>query len=105
MSKLLVYVLVGKLIVFISQKFPFQKVPLIGRLFEEGKFLEELLSCDLCVGVWVYTFLAFFFSVNLFEEWFYVIGLTEFLVGAVTSFIVHLISMGWKAQYSVFVVE
>ncbi len=103
MSNLILYILIGKLLIFLFQKFPFQNLFFIGRFFSEGRFLEQLFSCDLCLGVWVYALLAFFFGINYFE--FYFIGVTEFLAGAVTSFIVHLISIGWKDKFGTFILE
>lgn len=103
MNNLILYILIGKLLIFLIQKFPFSKLFFIGRFFGEGRFLEQLFSCDLCLGVWVYTFLAFFFGVNYFG--FYFIGVTEFLVGATTSFIMHLITIGWIDKFGTFILE
>jgi len=105
MTQLVVYALVGKLLIFIFQKFPKSKIPLIGRLFLEGKFLEELFSCDLCLGVWVYTGLSFIFSVNILGEYFYVPILSEFITGMIVSFVMHLISAGWETRYQNIVIE
>jgi len=114
MTQLVVYALVGKLLIFIFQKFPKSKIPLIGRLFLEGKFLEELFSCDLCLGVWVYTglsfifsvnILGFIFSVNILGEYFYVPILSEFITGMIVSFVMHLISAGWETRYQNIVIE
>jgi hypothetical protein len=85
------------------QRFPFQKIPLLSRLFEEGKFLQELFSCDLCLGVWVYTVLAFFFRANIYDM-FYIPVISEILTGITTSFIMHVFSVGWKALFSVTVI-
>jgi hypothetical protein len=85
------------------QRFPFQKIPLLSRLFEEWKFLQELFSCDLCLGVWVYTVLAFFFRANIYDM-FYIPVISEILTGITTSFIMHVFSVGWKALFSVTVI-
>jgi hypothetical protein len=85
------------------QRFPFQKIPLLCRLFEEGKFLQELFSCDLCLGVWVYTVLAFFFKANLYDMFYFPV-VSELLTGMTTSFIMHLITAGWQSLYNVTVI-
>ena len=104
-STLLIYLLVGKLIIFMLQGFPFASIPLVGQLFKDGKFLYKLLSCDLCFGVWVYTVLSFWFGVNLFGEWFYIQIVSELISGAAISFFVHLVSIGWKDKFGQFVLE
>lgn len=103
MSKLFFYIAIGKLSIYFIQIFP--PVELLYRVPKIGKYLEKLIECDLCLGVWVYWFLAFFFSVNYMQEWFYVPVLCELLTGAITSFIMHLISIGWKEKFGVFEVN
>jgi hypothetical protein len=65
------------------------------------KFLGELVSCDLCLGVWVYWFFALIFGVNLFYELGYIPILSELLTGAATSFVVHVFSIGWMDKFGV----
>ena len=89
--------------VFILQKFPFQKVPYLGKLFEEGKFLEQLFSCDLCLGVWVYAVLAFIYHMDFIYDLFnvYIIVLNELITGMIASFTMHLISVGWSTKFQI----
>jgi len=103
MTELLVYLLTGKLIIFSLQKFPFQKV--FPRLFKEGGFLEQLFSCDFCLGFWVYSGLAFIFNMNLFSEYFYVLVVCEALTGIVASFVMHLLTIGWNDKFGTIFVE
>lgn len=103
MTKLLVYLLVGKLVIYAAQKFPFPK--LFPKLFLEGKFLERLFSCDFCLGFWVYFGLAFVFEMNLFAEYFYVLVICEALTGLVISFVMHLLSIGWNDKFGTILVE
>jgi hypothetical protein len=93
--------LVGRVCIFLLQKFPFTKLPLIGRLWGEGGFLCDLFSCDLCIGVWVYTVLGYFFKINLLFIYFYVPVISEFITGGITSLIVFLVVRGYQAQYSI----
>lgn len=102
MTLIVVYLLVGKLIIFAIQKFPFRKLPFIGGLFEEGRFLEQLWGCDFCLGFWVYTLLAFAFPVNYLNEYVNVPILSQALTGLISSFVMHLISIGWKDKFGTF---
>lgn len=99
----LVYAFIGKIIVFLFQKFPKDKLPFIGRLFREGRFLDELFACDLCLGFWVYFGLAFVLDINFVGVDVPVIS--EFIAGAVTTFVVHIFSEGWNAKFQNFIIE
>jgi len=105
MTQLVIFALVGKLLVFLFQKFPKHTLPIISKLFREGRLLDDLFSCDLCLGFWVYFGLSFVFEINVVGEWFYVPVLSEFINGATVSFIMHLISAGWESRYSNIVIE
>ena len=97
MTDFLVYALVGKLIIYITQIFPFP--------FREGRFLYKLWKCDLCLGVWIYAFLAYAFGINLLQDWFYIPVINEIIMGMATSFLVQLISLGWNEKFTVLSVE
>ena len=105
MTQIVIFALIGRLLVFLFQKFPKNKLPFIGTLFGEGKFLEQLFSCDLCLGFWVYVGLSFITNVNVAEEWVYIPVFSEFVTGAVVSFVMHLISAGWESQYKNIIIE
>ena len=97
-----IFALVGKIIVFLLQKFPKPKLPFIGKLFREGGLLDELFDCDLCLGFWVFSGLAFIFEIDI---GIYVPILSEFIIGAVTTFVVHVFSEGWNAKFQNFIIE
>ena len=97
-----IFALVGKIIVFLLQKFPKPKLPLIGKLFREGELLDELFSCDLCLGFWIYFGLSFIFEIEIMTD---VPVLSEFIIGAVTTFVVHIFSVGWSAKFQNFIIE
>ena len=99
----LFYIIAGKISLFVLQRFPLRKIRFLRKHLAEGKFLQELISCDLCLGVWIYTVLAYFFKINLYDA-FYLPGLSELLTGATTSFIMHVFSAGWKSLYSMTVI-
>jgi len=97
MELYLVYILVGRLFIFLLQKAPYKS------LFIKWSFLQELFECDLCLGVWVFTFLAFFIDVNLFS--FYVPVLSQLIIGSGTSLIVHLLRIGWQEKFGTIIVS
>ena len=99
MISLLVFCIIGRVCIFLLQKFPLNK--LLPRFFSEGKFLHDLFECDLCLGVWVYWILAYPFKMNILNEYFYVPVLSELLTGGSISLLVHLIRLGWEAKFSV----
>jgi hypothetical protein len=105
MTQLLAFALIGKLTIFSLQKFPKHSLPIIGKLFREGRLLDDLFSCDFCLGFWIYTGYAFIMNMNMAEELFYVPILSEFITGAAMSFIMHLISAGWEARYQNIIIE
>lgn len=102
----IVYASIGRLIIWLLQKFPFQKVLLIGKLFEDGKFLHDLFSCDLCLGFWVYTVLAYIMQIDILEGWFMPTPIVdEIFTGIITTSIVHLIRIGWQSEYTETVIK
>lgn len=94
----ILYCILGKLLIYLGMKFP----PLRDN---KATFIRELISCDECFGVWVYVFLSFVMNEVLFQEYFYWPVIGNLVTGAVTSFVVHLISLGWKSKFEVIVIE
>ena len=97
------FLLVGRLVIFLLQKFPFQKIKFIGRLFEEGKFLEQLFACSLCLGVWVYAILGYLVSVDIVADLFgvYIVAFNEILTGMIASFVVYIFGIGWTTRFGI----
>lgn len=92
-----VFAAVGKLLVFLWQKFPLPKF--LARL-------EKLHDCDLCSGVWIYCALAVFFGVDIIQDTFgYSVPILGSLVtGAITSFVVSVFSAGWNSKFEVVII-
>ena len=103
MSEIVIYVLIGRLLVHLGQKFPFQSLLFIGRWWKEGEFLNSLFTCDLCLGTWIYFLLAIFFDIDLFSEsmWLNIKLVNWFLTGATVSFLVHVFAIGWNLKFGV----
>ena len=106
MLKILAFLLVGRLTIYLLQKFPFQHT-FIGSLFADGKLLRELLDCDLCLGVWLFAGLSFVFGIDFIKEIFgtYLVIFNQFMTGAIASFAVHIFRIGWNDKFGLTVLE
>ena len=99
MTRFLLMVVVGRLLIYLAQHFP----PLSESRFE---FVRRLVSCDLCLGVWVFTGCSWGFATYLFSDIIpHVPVLSELVTGSVTSFLAHLLVLGWKEKFTIVVVE
>ena len=94
----LLYVLIGKLIIYFGMKFP----PLAN---SRNNFVKQLFSCDECLGGWVYVGMSLVMGEALFRDVFYVPILSEAGTGLLTAFLVHLITLGWKEKFSIIIIE
>lgn len=92
----LLFALLGKLLIYLTQQFPpIQKIKI--------EFFQKLFECDLCLGVWIYFALSFVLKSDIFDLNVPILG--EFLTGTVTSFLVHLVSIGFKMKFGTIEVE
>lgn len=96
----LIYISIGKILVYLGMQFP------LPSFLKKIKSIEYLHGCDLCFGVWVFGFLALFMQMDLLTVlgFQYVPVLSQLVTGGAISFIVHLLSLGWKAKFEVIVV-
>lgn len=99
-ARLLILLLVGGLFILLVRKHPFSKwlyeqAP-IGNFWRH--FFRDMISCNLCLGVWIYFILEFLFKVNLIE-FVYVPVISEFVNGAMISFIMWLLIAGWNTLF------
>ena len=99
LSKFLFLAVIGKILLYAIQIFP-----LIIKIKQLNSFLDRLLSCDFCLGFWVYFILDLFFKV-WFEGLTFVPILSPFLMGGFIAFIVHLLSLGWRTKFEVIILE
>lgn len=99
LTKFLVLALVGKIVIYAGQSL-LQSI----KINNPNSFFGKLVSCDFCFGCWIYFFLDLVFGV-WFEGILFVPILSPFLIGVLTSFIVHLISLGWRTKFEVIILE
>lgn len=97
-SSFLVYVIVGKILMYFSMKFARDNGITKG-------FIGRLLACGQCWGFWLYSLLSLLLGERLFIEFFYVPFISEVITGGITSLIVHLITLGWREQFEVITIE
>ena len=96
-ASFIVYLGVGKLLIYLGQKF-------IVSNTQDG-FIRRLFECDLCLGTWIYVILALAFRIVIFEDIYgYVPLISEIVTGAVATFGMHLLSLGWKMKFAVEVI-
>lgn len=92
--------IMGKIFTFLWMSFP------IPESLEKSR-LGKLHTCELCAGTWIYSILFALFGVDMLpllgiQSLGYIGGL---MTGGVISFIVFLISVGFREQYMSFYIE
>lgn len=96
-GEFVLYLALGKLLIWTGQKF--------GRGNFNNRFLLRLFDCQFCLGVWVMTITALLFKINILSDVFpYVPILSEVVTGVVSSFLLHLLTLGWREQFDVVVI-
>jgi len=91
---------IGRILIFTIQKYPITQ-----RISNKWEFFSELVSCEFCLGVWVYFILLLIFRVDIFYPYLiYVWGISEFVGGVCLSFLVHLVAIGWRDRFSIIMV-
>ena len=102
MLEWLTYAVLGKLLIHLWQLFP---IPEPKKTYI-SQFIYKLHLCDLCSGVWIYSIIALMFGIDIIQAEFghtvHIAG--EILTSAITSFVVHIFSVGWKFKYEVIVI-
>lgn len=97
-SGYILFLVVGRLLIFTGQKFASQNEIKI-------KFLNKLLSCSFCTGVWVYTIMSALLRYYVFEDLApYIPLLSELIAGCFSSALVFYLESGWKANHEVIVI-
>ena len=96
----LVFILLGRVAIYLWQSFH------LPDFLNNMRTIRYLHGCDLCSGVWAYSILSGLLQIDILEPlgFWYVPLVSEILVGMVTSFIVHIFVIGWRAKFDVVVV-
>ena len=74
---------------------------------EDNKFIGGLHQCDLCSGVYIFSIVFWIFGIDLLHllDLPYLPGWGEILSGGMVSFLVHLITIGFKERFLSVIVE
>lgn len=93
----------GKLLIYLWQMFP---LPVSDKKTYISQLVYKLHQCDLCSGVWIYCIIALLFGIDIIQaEFGYTVQIAGALVtGAITSFVVHIFSLGWREKFEVIVI-
>jgi len=98
MNKWVGFLGIGKILVYLLQKSP------IPRSLPKG-LLKELFECDLCLGFWIYLFLGVMLRKDIDEEFSKNRLVSGLATASVSTFVVHLLSVGWRDKFSTYIVE
>ena len=94
----LLYLAAGRLVTWLLQV-----AGPLRPLWRSHPLLEELSSCDLCLGFWVYLVLAISYrGGKLFGLWPDL--LERVILAALSALSVHLIRQGWEVKFGVTVI-
>lgn len=66
--------------------------------------LKKLVSCDFCLGCWLYFGLMLAFDQRI-EGIPHIPILSHFLLGILVSLVVHVFVIGWKTKFETLVIE
>ena len=96
------YAVLGKLLIYLWQLFP---IPEPKKTYI-SQVIYKLHQCDLCSGFWIFGGLALIFGIDIIQDTFgYTVQFAgELITGAITSYVVHIFSIGWKTKYEVIVI-
>lgn len=96
LRELLVFLGIGKLFLYLFQKSP------IPRYFKGT--LKELVECDLCLGFWIYLVLGVMLHQDIDEKIKNKI-VSKLATASVSTFVMHLLSIGWREKFSTYIIE
>jgi hypothetical protein len=99
MLELLLLIAVGRVLIHLWGKFP------LPAWFENSKF-GMLHHCTECAGVWIYSIIFLIFRVDILS----MIGLPNvfigwFIGGALISFIMNLLEIGFRERFMTITIE
>jgi len=97
LSSYLLYLTAGRLLVWLLQINGLTKP-----IWDSHPKLQELGECDLCLGFWVYLFLALFVKGATLGLWSWPID--RLVLAAVSAMGAHLLRIGWDSKFGITVV-
>ena len=100
LNDLVLFSVFGKLFTYLWMAFP------LPEWMDNSRF-GQLHTCEKCSGTWIYSVLFLIFRIDLLH----LLGLPyypfagEIITGGLVSFLVFLLSVGFKEQYMSFTIE
>lgn len=92
-SSFLAYLLIGRVFIFLGEKFA------TGNGLKG--FIGRLLLCPLCLGFWIYSILSIISGIQILSDFPVNPVLSSFITGALSTFGVYVFSAGWSSLFSV----
>lgn len=94
-AEYLLFLVIGRLLIFIGNKF-------VSQNEIKNKFINKLFSCNLCLGVWVYSLMSWLTGYYVFYDWTsYIPVFAELAAGCFSSYLVYLVEIGWRSLHEV----
>jgi hypothetical protein len=96
-SQFVLHLLAGRLLVWLLQTNGLSK-PIWGL----HPTLKEMSECDLCLGFWGFLAMAILTDKPMFDlwpKWFDCV-----VQAAISTFVVHLVRLGWRSKFGVTVI-
>lgn len=98
--RFLAFAVMGKVAMYAIRIFPLTEI-----VSSKSRFFAKLVECDFCLGCWVFSILNMLsFHITVYDE-FYSTIIGEIVTGIFVSFLVSLVSEGWKSKFSVIYID
>jgi len=100
LAKWILFLIFGKVAIYVWMQFHLPK------FVKKYDWLVQLHECDLCSGVWIFSLLSFFTEIDLLEVtgFGYIPIVGAIVTGILTSWLVHIFTLGWKAKYEIIII-
>lgn len=76
---------------------------LLQRLRKQRPLLDEFVSCDLCIGFWIYLALALLSKARPFGLWHWMAEVVA--LAALSTLGAHLLRLGWQVKFGVTIIN
>jgi len=102
LAELVLFCVIGRIFIYLWMEFP------LPRQIDSIKFFHDLHACDLCSGLYLFAILAWATGIDILQ----MLGFTNIngfirvvITGGAISFLVHLLTLGFKEKFMSFVIE
>ena len=92
------YAIAGRILIYLLQTNGITQE--LKRYTSEDGLLREFIECDLCVGFWVYLFLAFTLKKTI-EIGVWPRFVENIVLAGTTTLVIHLFRLGWNQKFAI----